>query len=169
MPRLRTRRPAANRPAALRPTDHRAWLRDFRLKPVHISRGQLIAFLDRGPDALCWKHDASDAAILDAARGIRGVDGIGTGLFPLGAGGESVKVYSIFRTDSGTDDYFFVRTDYVFVVNTGLARALVSRRPLRMPSHGHAALAGSQAQRDRPPIRAVAHGPRPERSAMRFG
>jgi hypothetical protein len=111
MPRLRTRRPAANRPAAPRPTDHREWLRAFRLKPVPITRGQLIAFLDRDPGALRWKHEESDAAIIEAAEGIRGVDGVGTGLFPIGEGGAPVKVFILFRADSLGDDCFFVRKD----------------------------------------------------------
>jgi hypothetical protein len=111
MPTLRPARRTANWPAAPRPTDYREWLRAYRLTPVHITRGQLIAFLDRDPDALRWKHDKSDVAILDAAKRIRWVDGVGTGLFPIGEGGAPVKVFVLFRTDSGAGDCFFVRAD----------------------------------------------------------
>ena len=111
MPTLRPARRTANWPAAPRSTDYHEWLRAFRLKPVHISRGQLIAFLDRDPDALRWTHDESDAVVIEAAKGLRCVDGVGTGLFPIGEGSAPVKVFILFRADSGTDDCFFVRAD----------------------------------------------------------
>jgi hypothetical protein len=111
MPKLRPPRPAAHWPAAPRSTDYHEWLRVYHLKPVHITRGQLIAFLDRDPDALRWTHDESDSAIIEAAEGIRWVDGVGTGVFPIGAGGALVKVFILFRADSGTGDCFFVRND----------------------------------------------------------
>jgi hypothetical protein len=111
MPNLRPPRHPANWPAAPRYTDYHEWLRAYRLKPVPITRSQLIAFLDRDPDSLRWKHDESDAAIIEAAEGIRWVDGVGTGLFPIGEGGTPVKVFILFRADSATGDCFFVRDE----------------------------------------------------------
>jgi hypothetical protein len=111
MPTLRPARRTAHWPAAPRPADYREWLRAFRFKPVPIARGQLIAFLDRDADALRWKHDETDSATIEAAEGIRGVDGVGTGLFPIGAGGAPVKVFILFQAGSGSEDCFFVRDD----------------------------------------------------------
>jgi hypothetical protein len=111
MPKLRPARRTTNWPIAPRSTDYHEWLRDYRLKSVHITRGQLIAFLDSDPDALRWKHDESDSAIIEAAEGMRGIDGVGTGLFPIGDGGAPVKVFILFRADSVSQDCFFVRTD----------------------------------------------------------